>query len=125
MANYNYKEWVERLSGQMMNDLQSQIIKACNDFQTNDGSWMQFKNRVMGEFTDKYKIVEVTANGDLSELELTALMTYNHPINKVSCVKGWNISRFLCPCGVVLAFLYLRISLSAPGQQTAQKRQKV
>jgi len=83
MANYNYKEWVERLVKRLWDDLNKQIIEACEHVRHDNGDWQRFSDRVAGEFTDKYKIIDITANHDLSDRELTTLLTYEHPLDKV------------------------------------------
>ena len=82
MANYNYTEWVERLTDKMWDTLNTQLIGACQCVRTEDSGWFRFRDRVMGEFTDKYKIIEITVNGDLSDRELTTLLTFERPLDR-------------------------------------------
>ena len=83
MANYNYKEWCEQLANLMWDDLNKQITKACEHVRHDNGDWTRFRDRVMGEFTDKYKIIEIAVSDFLSDRELTSLLTYEHPLDKV------------------------------------------
>lgn len=83
MKPYNYEEWSDELSKIMWTELHGQISKACNTMLNNRVDIFRFAERVKGEFMDKFKIVTLADNHDLSEREITTLLTYKNPLDKI------------------------------------------